>query len=711
MTDLESNEFLAPEQYELHAKPAYKFKINRRTFFHMMGSGMAVVFSLSNGFASSLTDDTIPPEDQVAAWIHIAENGIVKVFTGKAEVGQNIRTSLAQIVAEELHVDMNNIQMVMGDTALTPYDRGTFGSRSIPYMGPQLRKAAATAREVLIDMAAEEWKTDRDALWMENGEIRNRKSNQAINIGQLTKGKELLKPINDQVLVTPTDQWKITGTSVSKVNGESFVTGKHNYVSDMKLPNMLYGKILRAPAYGATLVSADLSEAKQLPGVVAVQDGNFIGVTAPTLSIAIKALKAIKAEWKTSPQPAHTDIFDYLKKNAGQGNGRDNNSKGDVASAFGKADIKLEGTFNIDYIAHAPLEPRAGLARWDGGKLTVWTGTQRPFGVQEDLEEVFGIPKADIRVIQPDTGSGYGGKHTGEAGIEAARLAREARKPVKVVWTREEEFTWAYFRPAGVIEVKAGASKDGAITSWEFHNYNSGGSGIETPYEVENKKIQFHPVESPLRQGSYRGLAATANVFARESMINDLAQALKIDALAFRLKNLTEPRMKDVLTAAADKFGWSTYKSTPGHGIGIACGTEKASYVATCAEVLVDKNTNGVKVLRVVVSFECGAIINPEHLENQIQGSVIQGMGGALFEYIDFKEGRILNPSFSRYRVPRFSDIPALEVVMLNRKDIASAGAGETPILGIAPAIRNAIENATGNKLYTLPLARNGSES
>jgi isoquinoline 1-oxidoreductase len=308
----------------------------------------------------------------------------------------------------------------------------------------------------------------------------------------------------------------------------------------------------------------------------------------------------------------------------------------------------------------------------------------------------------------PDTGSGYGGKHTGEAGIEAARLAKEANKPVKVVWTREEEFTWAYFRPAGVIEVKAGADKNGVVTSWEFHNYNSGGSGIQTPYAVTNKKIRFHPSDSPLRQGSYRGLAATANVFARECIMNDIAVELKMDPLAFRLRNLKEERMINVLKGAADKFGWAGYKPAPGHGVGIACGTEKGSFVATCAEIAFDTSEEEVRVLRAVTAFECGAVINPEHLENQIQGAVVQGLGGALFEWIDFKDGKILNAQFSGYRVPRFGDLPRLETVMLNRKDIPSLGAGETPILAIAPAIRNAIFQATGKRLYTLPLVPNG---
>ena len=699
-------EIIAPEQYELYAGPRYQFKINRRRFFQVMGSGLAIAFSASTGIAGILNDDKLP-EDQVGAWIHIGENGRVTIYSGKAEVGQNIRTSLAQIVSEELRVPMSNIVMVLGDTDVTPYDRGTFGSRSIPYMGPQLRQAAATAREALIDMAAKHWKVDRAQLYMESGEVKNRKLKASLSIGKLTQGKQILKNVDSNVSTTPAGGWKVSGTSVPKVNGESFITGKHKFTSDMKLPGMLYGKVLRAPSYGATLSSIDLSAAEAMPDVVVVRDGDFVAVAAPDRFLANRALASIRAEWKTVAQPSRDEIFEHLKKTSKNG-GREPHTSGDASNAYQRADVKVDGTFHVDYIAHAPLEPRAGVAQWADGKLTVWTGTQRPFGVQEELAEIFHMPKENIRVIMPDTGSGYGGKHTGEAGIEAARIAKEAKKPVKLLWTREEEFTWAYFRPAGVIEVRAGAAKDGVMSSWEFHNYNSGGSGIETPYAVTDTTIQFHPSESPLRQGSYRALAATANVFARESIMNDLADKLKIDPLAFRLKNLKEERMSNVLKAAAEKFGWADFKPSPGRGAGIACGTEKAGFVATCAEVAFDRSTEEVKVVRVVTAFECGAIINPGHLESQIEGAVVQGMGGALFEWINFRDGKILNAQFSGYRVPRFADIPVMETVMLNRLDIPSAGAGEAPILGIAPAIRNAIAQATGKKLYTLPLVPNG---
>jgi isoquinoline 1-oxidoreductase len=324
--------------------------------------------------------------------------------------------------------------------------------------------------------------------------------------------------------------------------------------------------------------------------------------------------------------------------------------------------------------------------------------------VRDELAAAFHLPNEKVRVIVPDTGSGYGGKHSGECAIEAARLARAAGKPVKLVWTREEEFTWAYFRPAGVIEVSSGVMKDGTLTAWEFHNYNSGPSAIQTFYDVPNQRIEFHGSKSPLRQGSYRGLAATANHFARESHMDELARAVGMDPLAFRLHNLKDERLRAVFQAAADQFGWGKRKPADGHGFGIAGGSEKGGYVATCAEIAVDRATSALRIVRVVEAFECGAVVNPDHLKNQIQGSISMGIGGALFEAIEFENGRILNPHMAKYRLPRFADMPVIETVLVDRKDLPSAGAGETPIVGIAPAVANAIHDATGVRLRSMPL-------
>jgi isoquinoline 1-oxidoreductase len=720
--ELNISEAIEPERYELYGAPAYHFNLDRRTFFKLFGGGIVVGFMLNEALGRQesggrqagesgrpASNMSLPKE--VGAWLKIGEDGTTTVYTGKVEFGQDIRTSLTQVVAEELRVPMASIRLVMGDTDLTPFDMGTFGSRTMPTMAPQLRKAAATAREVLIDLAADAWKADRATLTANDGKVMNAQTKQSIGYGQLAKGQKLLKQISDDVPTTPATLWKITGASAPKVDGRDFVTGKHKYTSDIKRPGMLYGKIVRPSTFNAQLVSADTHEAENLKGVTAVKDGNFIAVTAPDSQTAMRAASLIRAEWKAPAQPSERELFDFLKTHPAQsrGSGRNSgNSRGSIEEGMAAADKKLQQTYTVAYIAHTPLEPRAAVAEWNNGKLTVWTGTQRPFGVRGELAEAFRIPEDRVRVIVPDTGSGYGGKHTGDAAIEAARLAKATGKPVKIVWTREEEFTWAYFRPAGVIDILSGVRNDGTVTAWEFHNYNSGSSAIQPKYEFANQKIVFHPTESPLRQGSYRGLAATANHFARETHMDELAHLLKMDPLEFRLKNLKDSRLRAVLEAAAKTFDWGKTRSGPDRGFGIAGGFEKGGYIATCAEVAIDRATGRVRIARVVEAFECGAIVNPEHLRNQIEGAVVMSIGGALFEAVEFENGKILNARMSRYRVPRFSDIPSIEVVMIDRKDLPSAGAGETPIVGLAPAVGNAIFNATGIRLRSLPMVPSG---
>lgn len=703
---------LEQERYELFAGPLYNFNFNRRQFLKAFSGGIALIVPMSNLVANTLQQDQgesgrrgnerIP--DDIGAWIHIDEKGTVSVFTGKVEIGQNIRTSLTQAVAEELHVPVDTVLLVMADTDLTPFDMGTFGSMTTPRMAPQLRKAAAAARETLISLAADQWKVEPASVRIVNARFVNHDASKSLTLAEVAKGQKLVKTIPADVATTPAKDWTVAGTPVPKVDGRDFVTGKHQYTTDLKREGMLYGRIVRPSALDAKLVSSDTKAAEAMPGVLVVRDGDFIGVTAPDRATALRAERAIAVHWQAPGQPGNDELFAYLKKNAEAGRGR---PVGSIVNGMAAAEKKLSQTYNIAYIAHAPLEPRAAIAEWNDGKLTVWTGTQRPFGVRSELAEAFHIPEEKIRVIVPDTGSGYGGKHTGESAIEAARLARASNKPVKLVWSREEEFNWAYFRPAGVIEVNSGVRKDGTVTAWEFHNYNSGGSGIGVKYDFPNQDIQFHNSKSPLRQGSYRGLAATANHFAREVHMDELAQLVNMDPVQFRLKNIKDARLKAVLEAAADKFGWSG-KKTEGRGRGIACGFEKGSYIATAAEVSVDAKTGRVKIERVVESFECGAIVNQLHLNNQVEGAVVQAIGGALFENIQFKNGQILNGKFSQYRLPRFSDTPVIEVVLLNRKDLPSAGAGETPIVGLAPAVSNAIFDLTNVRLRSMPLAPEG---
>jgi isoquinoline 1-oxidoreductase len=705
------------ERYELFDAPAYEFLFDRRHFLKGVSAGIILIVPLARllaqegqgesgrGFNERLPND-------IGAWIHIDESGGITAYTGKVEMGQNIRTSLTQAVAEELHVPVSMVKFVMGDTDVTPFDMGTFGSRTTPTMAPQLRKAAAATRELLIDLAAQQWQVARGAVRIENARFVNHDETKSLTFADLAKGLKLVKVIPEDTKTTPPKDWTTTGSPVPKVDGSDFVTGKHQYTSDLRLPGMVYGKIVRPASFKATLVSIDTKPAEAL-GATVVRDGNFVGVVARDQFLASGAADAVRVEWKSETQPSNAELFDLLRKPAaaegrGEGGGGRGRTTGSMDEGLASADKKLEQTYTVAYIAHVPLEPRAAVAEWKEGKLTVWTGTQRPFGVRSELADAFRIPEEKIRVIVPDTGSAYGGKHTGECAVETARLARAAGKPVKLVWSREEEFTWAYFRPAGVIDIKSGVKNDGSITAWELHNYNSGAAGIQHRYEIANQRIQFHSSQSPLRQGSYRGLAATANHFARETHIDELARLVNIDPLEFRLKNLKDERMRGVLEAATKAFNWGSKKTTPGHGVGLACGFEKGGYVATCAEVAADRKSGKVQLVRVVEAFECGAVVNPLHLSNQIEGAVVMAIGGAMFEAIHFANGKILNPKFSRYRLPRFSDIPKIEVVIVDRKDLPSAGAGETPIVGLAPAVSNAIFDATGVRLRSLPLAPNG---
>jgi isoquinoline 1-oxidoreductase len=699
---------------ELVPGPLHSFSVNRRDFFTHLGSGIVVALVLSEVLAAQESGQerrrpggsALPQE--LGAWLHIGEDGHVTVFTGKAEMGQNIRTSLTQAVVEELRLPVDSVKLVMADTDLTPFDMGTFGSLTTPTMAPQLHRASAAARELLIDLAAERWKADRKAITVADGNVILSSGNQTASFGELTRGQKLVKTIAAEAPLTPASEWRVAGKTLPKIDGRAMVTGGHRYASDMKRPGMLMGKVLRPPAFHSQPASVDASKARGMPGVTVVQDGEFIAVAAPDAAQASAAIASIQVDWSTTPQPSSKEIFTFLKNNATPGRGGEGGpgqSRGSLESGMAEADKKHAATYTIAYIAHAPLEPRAAVAEWHEGKLTVWTGSQRPFGVRGELAQAFHLPEEKIRVIVPDTGSGYGGKHTGDAAIEAARIARAAGKPVKVVWTREEEFTWAYFRPAGVIEASSGVKADGTITAWEFHNYNSGPAAIAPLfYDFPNQKIEFHPAASPLRQGFYRGLAATANHFARESQISELADLVGLDPVEFRLKNTKNPRSRAVLEAAAERFGWGKSKPAQGHGFGVAAGFEKGGYVAACAEVAADRASESIRVIRVVEAFECGAVVNPDHLKNQIEGSIVQALGGALLESIEFENGKILNCRFSEYHVPHFSHVPAIEVVLLDRKDLPSAGAGETPIVAPGPAIAAAVFQASGIRLRSLPM-------
>jgi len=679
--------------------------VNRREFLEIAGAGLLIVA------AAPLSDaqrggGAGPLETR----LHIGEDGFITVLSGKIEEGQGALTELAMAAAEELRVPLDRVRMVMGDTDQTPNDGGTSGSGTTPRTAPLVRRAAATARDLLLAGAGRQFGVDSARLEVRDGVVQY--AGKKYGYADLARSPELAAAYHEALpantMVTPAKDWQILGKPQVRLDTRELITGAHRFPSDIVRPGMLYGRVLRAPSYGAALDRVDLTEAQKMPGVTAVRDGGFVACAAPTTFAARKALAAISAtaRWKTVEQPSSDALFGYLKQHARPQERPQAQGRGSVDKGLAEARTWLKASYQVAYVQHAPMEPRAAVAEWQNGRLTVWTGTSNPASVRQQLAETFGIAPDRVRVVAPHFGGGFGGKHTAEAAGEAARLAKYAQHPVAVQWTRAEEFMWAYFRPAALIEIEAGLDADNAISAWDFTNYNSGASALDTPYRIPNTRARFIASDPPLRQSSYRVLAATANNFAREAFTDELAATAGRDPLEFRLFHLDNQRMKNVLNAATQRFGWveRRKKRRRGTGIGLACGTEKNSVVAACCEVEVDPASGVPRLIEVVQAFECGAILNPANLRSQVEGAIMMGVGPALREEILFKDGKIANARFATYRVPRFRDLPKLDVILLDRQDLESAGAGETPIITIAPAIANAVFDATGKPVHAMPI-------
>ena len=673
-----------------------------RDYFAVLPEGLVVVRepAPSGGWAASS-----------GAWLHVDADGVVTAFTGKVDVGQDNRTALSLRVAEELRVPLAAVRLVMGDTDVCPYDVGTFGSRSMADAGEQLRRVAASARECLVGLAAATWNVDAATLVAADGGVRQAKGGLSATYGDLVRGRRQVEIASGDAPLTPGTARRSAGRRGPRRTAPGIVTGAQRYPSDLSRPGMLHGRALRPPAVGATLRSVDLARAAAAPGVIVVHEGSFVGVTAPDPFRAGRALRAVEAEWERVPQPSEAGLDEHLRTHPVEAEGWEgafHQEVGDTDRALAAAPVTLAATYTTAYIAHASLETHVALAEWgDDGRLTVWCGTQVPFGLRRTLSETLQVPEAHVRVVVPDTGGGFGGKHAQAIATDAARLSRAAGHPVKVRWNREEEFTAGHLRPAALIDIRSGALTDGTLTAWVMRNTNSGVFGLIGPYEVPHQRLDYQPADSPLAQGSYRALAATANHFARESHVDELAYALGVDPLAFRLRHLRDERLAATFRAAAERVGWGSTPREPGVGLGIAGGIEKGARVATAVEVRVDDDRR-LQVLRIVTAFDCGAIVDPDGLTNQVEGATVMGLGGALFEAIHFDEGRILNASLTDYRVPRITDVPPIEVVLIDRRDLPSAGGGEAPIIAIAPALANAIFAAAGVRLRSLPLVPDG---
>jgi nicotinate dehydrogenase subunit B len=685
--------------------------IQRRSFIKLLGGGIFVFFQPWD--RNSINDMTLlqsgSPANDYNTFLQISEDGTVKCFTGKIEMGQGVITSLSQMMAEELNVPFEKIQIIMGDTDLCPYDEGTWGSMTTPYFGPEWRAAAAEAKGVLLDLASKQLGVPVTQLEAKEGKISDlRNPKKMLTYAQLTKGKKLEKYLD--VKPSPEDFAKFTiiGKSYKRIDSKLKVTGQAKFTGDYKLPGMVYARILRPPSHGAKLISVDISGAEQIKGTQVVRDGDFIAVLNENHDRADEAIVKIKAEYSFNELKVNDKtVFDRMVGADSAIEVVENN--GDLEAGLKLCDKIFESEFHDPYVAHATIETHCALANLEGDKMTVHASAQSPFGLRDDIVKELGYPKEKVRVITPFVGGGFGGKIAHQQGVEAARLAKLSGKPIMLVWTRDEEFFYDTYHPAGVIRIRSGIDKSGKIQVWDYNVYYSGTRGADTTYNVQNSKITSYDQNEntvkihPFNTGAWRAPNANTNTFARESQIEKMASAAGIDPLEFRLKNLKDEKMIAVWKAVADKFGYVAGKIPGGRGIGMACGKDAGTWVAMIAEVKVDRNTGHVKVARVACAQDMGMCVNPQGALLQMEGCISMGLGYTLSEEIQFEGGNIKNRGFDNYEIPRFSWIPKMDCIILDRMNMPPKGGGEPAIITIGAAVANAIFDATGARLYRMP--------
>ncbi len=689
--------------------------IDRRDVHKLLGGGIVILFGLNSSAPSAAAERPAYPTD-FNAYLKIGDTGRVTVFSGKIEMGQGVMTSLAQMAAEELGADLSSIDMVLGDTETCPWDMGTFGSMSTRVFGPALRAAAAKARVVLTSIAAKTLGVSADKLSIEASTVSViGDASRQISFADLSKRVKTAQAIDEAATLHSAANFTVIGSSPKRLDGVEKVTGAAKYAADMRLPNMLYARILRPPMHGASLTQVDTAAAEQLPGVRVVKRGDLIAVLHAEPDAAVAALAQIHADWKLPDATLNPNtIFDHILADAGDQ--KTVSSKGSLATASSVQ--PFETIFHKGYVAHAPMEPHAALADVRATSATIWASTQTPFPTRDRIAKALGFDPKSVRVITPFVGGGFGGKSAGGQALEAASLSQLVSKPVLVEWTRAEEFFLDTFDPASVVKIRSALDKDGNITSWDYSVFAAGERGANTFYNIPNVRILSAGGTSysgasgtaglhPFAVGPWRGPGANMNVFATESQIDIMAKAAGADPLAFRLRHIQDPRMRSVLLAAAKAFGWQEAIGPSGRGYGIACSSDAGSCVATMAEVKVDKSTGKVTVLRMVCAQDMGVIVNPIGATMQIEGGLTMGQGYALTEELRFQGGEILDQNFDTYYLPRFSSTPHIQVVLVKNDDIAPQGCGEPAITTTGAVIANAVFDASGARMTRLPMTAN----
>jgi nicotinate dehydrogenase subunit B len=688
--------------------------LDRRKFLKLAGGGIFIFFTAGSPWELLEAQQRGAGRDYPAdfnAYLRIAADGRVTGFAGKTELGQGVSTSLAQIVAEELDISLDSVDMVMGDTALCPWDMGTFGSRTIKYFGPPLRQAAAEARAVLIQLASERLRlpsdrlATRDGAVIEKGNPRN-----GVTYGALAEGKIIERHLDPKPPPKSVGEHSVAGKPAGRKDAALKVSGKAQYAGDIQVPGTRCARILRSPAHGAKLQTVDFSAAEKTDGVQVIRDGDLIAVLHDSFDQADAALAMIKAEWDVPESALNEEtIYEHLVQVAPTGNVIE--EKGSLEEGKKSASKIYEETYLTPYVAHAPVETHTAIVKVEGGNATVWASTQRPFGVQDEVARTLGIAGENVRVITPFVGGGFGGKNRNLQAVEAARLAKLAGCPVQVAWSRAEEFFFDTFQPAAVVKIVSGLDAAGRIVLWDYVIFFGGERTSQPFYDIPHYRIlsrggwtRSASGAHPFEVGAWRAPGSNTNTFARESHLDVMAAKAGRDPVEFRLSNLKDERMRKVVEACADRFGWKPAKPPSGRGVGVSCVNYLGTYVTTMAEVAVDQGSGKARVQRVVCAQDMGEVINPDGARAQMEGCITMGLGYCLSEEVHFRGGAVQDLNFDTYEIPRFSWLPKIETILVDNPGMEAQGGGEPPIVNMGAVVANAVFDATGARLFRLPI-------
>ena len=703
---------------------------SRRDFLKS-GAALVIAFSLPAA-AQTRLPGSLNNNRMLNAWLRIDPDGTVTLFTGKIELGQGIGTALAQIAADELDVELKRIKLIHGDTALTPNEGQTAGSLSVQDSGTAVRFACAEAREILLSAAAT--KLGTTDLKVVDGTI-----NGSLTYWNLASEIDLKKEAAGTAKPKPASEHKWVGKSVPRRDIPKKFTGGAAYVQDVRLPGMLFGRVVRPPSPGAKLVSLDEATVRKMPGVVTVvHDGEFLAVAAEREEQAIKARAALakSAQWKESATlpPSGAALYEHMERTGGPAQ---------TVLEKGSPSSTITARYTRPFQLHGSIGPSCAVAQWTDGKLRVWTHSQGVYPLRNDLSQVFGVEPKDIRCTHAEGAGCYGHNGADDVALDAALLARATNgRPVKLQWMREDEFMWEPYGSAMVMKLGASLDAQGNVASWTHELWShphstrpgtakgaftlaarhlatpvghapvhdvpqpSGGSDRNSIplYDFPNVKVSKHFIEdAPLRTSALRTLGGYANVFALESFMDELAMQAGADPVEYRLRHLKDPRARAVIEATASRAGWRP-GAKDGWGFAFAKYKNLACYCAVAAQVAVNRRTGNIRVLRAVAAVDVGQVVNPDGVTNQIEGGILQSASWTLKEAVSFDRTRVKTRSWADYPILRFEEVPQVDVVILDQPNERFLGVGEGSQGPAAAAIANAVANATGVRLRDLPL-------